>query len=222
MRKLNKRGRSRALSGVPFGARVEVRNNLILTARERGKIVARREGHNIWLNLGREYLAQLIGYNTFVPSATPIRNDRIQYMALGIGGTRQLALSTANSPPLSAAYAGSNAQTDTDPTLTKLERPVRISGGSSAYPGLAGDVWLGQIQAPPTYTIATAATFSRLFSQTDISYNPFLTVPLSEVMLYTAAANPAVYNNTGIAYDTFDTISKTDAFDLEIDWTVNF
>ena len=95
-------GRPRSLRSAKGGRRfvetVEVRNNLVLTARERGKIVARREGHNIWLNLGREYLASLIDYISFSP-LTPERNDRIQYMGVGIGGTRQLALGVANSPP---------------------------------------------------------------------------------------------------------------------------
>jgi hypothetical protein len=211
----------RMLSGLRRGATVEVRNNLVLVARERGKIVARREGHNIWLNLGREYLASLLDYVSFGPD-TPERNDRIKYMGLGIGGTRQLALTTANTPPLSTAYPGSNAQTDTDPTVTTLERPVRISGSSNPYPGLGGDVWLGQVQAPGVHATATEVTFSRLFGQTDVSYSPFLTVPLSEIMLYTSAASPGVFNNTGVAYDTFDTISKTNAFDFEVAWTVRF
>jgi hypothetical protein len=55
-----------------------------------------------------------------------------------------------------------------------------------------------------------------------VSYTPFLTVPLSEIGLFTNAANPNIYNNGPVAYDTFDTISKTSAFNLEVDWTVRF
>ena len=201
--------------------RVEVRNNLKLIARERGKIVARRDGHNIWLNLGSEYLASLVAYASFGPDV-PERNDRIKYMGLGIGGTRQVALGVANSPPCSVSYPGSNAQTDTNPALTTLERPVRISGGSSTYPGLGGDVWLGRVTAPAGHVVTTQVTFSRLFSLTEVSYGSFLSVPLSEIGLFTDAAIPAVYNNTCIAYDTFDSISKTNAFDLEVEWTVRF
>jgi hypothetical protein len=200
---------------------VEVRNNLHIIARERGKIVARRDGHNIWLNLGREYLASLIAYASFGPD-TPERNDRIKYMELGIGGTRQLALGTANAAPLVTAYPGPNTQTDTDPTIVMLERPVRISGSADPYPGQALDVWLGQIQAPSVHSTATEVTFSRLFGQLDVSYNPFLTVPLSEIGLFTAASNYNVYNSNSVAYDTFDTISKTNAFTLEVSWTVRF
>jgi hypothetical protein len=143
-------------------------------------------------------------------------------MGVGIGGNQQIALSTVNSPPLVTAYPGTNAQTDTDPTVTALERPVRISGGSLPYPGSVGDVWLGQVQAPATHITATQVTFSHLFGELDVSYNPFLVVPLSEIMLFTYAAAPNVYNNTGVAYDTFPSISKTNAFSLEVDWSVLF
>ncbi len=207
---------------------IQVRSNLILTVRERGKLVRRVRGHNIWLNLGREYLASLLCYASYTgtfPTAVgvPERNDRIQYMGLGIGGNRQLSPSVANSPPLTPAYAGTNVQTDTDPTVTVLERPVRVSGASDSYPySDPSNIWLGQVQAPVLHTTATQSTFSRLFSTTDVSYTPFLSVPLSEIALFTASAVPSVYNNNPVAYDTFDTISKTNAFALEIDWTIRF
>lgn len=202
-------------------ATVETKTNLSIVARERGKIVARREGHNIWLDLGREYLASLIAYSSFSP-LTPERNDRVRYMGLGIGGSRQVAPGVANTTPIITAYPGSNAQTDTDPTVVRLERPVRVTGGSTAYPGVISDLWLGQIQAPAVHATPTQVTFQRLFTILEVSYLPFQSVPLSEVMLYTHAANPNVYNNTGVAYDTFDTLSKTDAFELEISWTISF
>lgn len=196
---------------------IEVKQNLKITARERGKIVARREGHNIFLNLGREWIARLIAYSLLSP-LTPEEDDRVRYMGFGIGGTRQLAPATANSSPLVDAYPGTNSQTDTVATVTHLERPVRISGSSVAYPGLAGDVWVGQIQ-PATHALPTETTFTRLFTQEEVSYSPFLSVPLSEIMLFTNAADPENYLNTGIAYDTFDTLSKTVAFELQVEWT---
>lgn len=200
---------------------IEVRSNLILTFRERGKIVARREGHNIWVNLGREYLASLIAYSSFSPVARENDNG-LRYMGLGIGGTQQLALSTANSSPVGDAYAGTNAQTDTVPTVTRLERPVRVSGSGDPYPGQFADVWLGQVQAPAEHPTATQTVLRRLFIELEVSYSPFLSVPLSEAGLFSGGANPNVFNNTLVAYDTFDTVSKTAAFDAEIEWTIRF
>ena len=205
-------------------ATVEIKNNLRITARERGKIVQRRDGHNIWVDLGREYLAALIALTSYGPDV-PERNDRIKYIGFGIGGTRQVAPGVANTAPMSVAYPGTNLQTDTDPSVTTLERPVRVSGSTTAPsdPYNPADVWLGTIQAPPIHNTPTQVTFRRLFLQTEISYSTFATVPLSEVMLFTSAANPVgVPLNTGVAYDTFDTISKTGALELEVEWTVRF
>jgi hypothetical protein len=198
---------------------IEVRQNLIITARERGKIVERREGHNIWLNLGREYLASLISYLSFSPD-TPERDDRIKYMGFGIGGVRQLV--TPVPAPVDTAYPGTNVQTDTDPSVTTLERPVRVTGGSTVTPGAAGDEWIGLIQAPAVHSLPTEVTFKRLFGQLEISYVPFLSVPLSEIGLLTAAADPENFANNLVAYDTFDTVSKTSAFELEVEWTIRF
>jgi hypothetical protein len=201
-------------------ATIEVKSNLILTMRERGKLRGRRKGHNIFLNLGREWLTQLIAYQSFSP-ITPFTDYRIRYMGLGIGGNRQLAPATANAPPLLTAYPGTNVQIDTDPDVTRLERPVRVLGSSTDYPAyLSTDTWLGQVQAPALFLSAREVTFTRVFTQVEVSYTPYLTVPLSEVMLYTSAAATNVYNNTGVAYDVFDTLSKTDAFELEIAWTL--
>jgi len=213
---------------------IQVRSNLNLTLRERGKIKSRRSGHNIFLNLGREWLPKLVGYSVLPAGApppplpvTPEEDARIRYMGVGIGGVRQLQLGVANAPPMSVHYPGTNARTDTDPTVIQLERPVRLSsvGAPIPPPYAASDVWLGQVQAPTTHPIPTSVTFKRVFTELEISYGPFLTVPLAEVMLFLHSPNPTYIhlpNNTGIAYDTFDTLSKTNAFALEIDWTLRF
>lgn len=200
---------------------IEVKQNVKLTLRERGKIVARREGHNIFVDLGREWLSELIAYASYSPDVT-IRDDRVKYMGVGIGGTRQLQASVANSPPISPPYSGTNIQEDTDVTVTTLERPVRLSGSFANYPGVVGDIWIGVLASADPNTVPTQVTFKRIFSQTEISYGPFVSVPMSEVGLFTAAADPGNYQNTLIAYDTFDTLSKTTAFDLEVEWTIKF
>ena len=158
---------------------IEVKQNIEIIARERGKIVARREGHNIWLNTGRGYLADLISLISYNPD-NPLQDNRIKYMGLGIGGAQQLAVNAVANPPLSTGYPGPNAQTDVDPDLIRLERPVRISGGSLTYPGNIGvDVWLGQVVAPPDQPTSTEVKFARTFILDEISYAPYLSVPLS-------------------------------------------
>jgi len=200
---------------------IPVKQNLTLKMRERGKLMQIREGHNIWLDLGREYLAELIAFASYSPDV-PFRNDRIRYMGLGIGGNTQIAPGRANAAPISPPYTGLNTQTDDDRTVAVLERPVRVTGSASNYPGLAGDAWLGQIGSADPLTVKNECTFRRVFTELDCSYGQFISVPLSEIGLFTSAADPNNYQNTAVAYDTFDTLSKTAAFELEVIWTIRF
>jgi hypothetical protein len=64
---------------------VEVQGWVKLLMRERGKIVpgSHREGHNIWTNTGREYLALLMSIAS-APS-TGFRSDKIAYIGVGTG-----------------------------------------------------------------------------------------------------------------------------------------
>jgi hypothetical protein len=215
-----------------FSDRIEVKSNLCLTLRERGKIRAQRRGHNIWVNLGREWMSTLVDYTSLPapPAVLPVTTEedrRIRYRGLGIGGNRQLNLTIANTAPMSTHYPGTNNQTDTDPTVTALERPVRLSsvGAPLTPPYSASDVWLGQVVAPAVHNTATSVTFTRLFTQSEISYGPFLSVPLSEIGLFLHNSSSTYINlpnNTFVAYDTFDTLLKTNAFSLEVDWTLRF
>lgn len=200
---------------------IEVKYNLRIVARERGKIVDRRETHNIFVDLGREWISKLIAYTSFSPD-TPERSDRVKYMGFGIGGTRQSAVNQVATTPISPPYIGSNLQTDTDRSVASLERPVRVSGSGTNYPGVSGDVWLGLIQAPAGHPTATRTEFRRVFTQVEVSYPPFISVPLSEIGLFTSDANPEGYKNNLVAYDTFDTLTKTSAIQLEVVWTFVF
>lgn len=200
---------------------LEVKSNLLLTMRERGKIVARREGHNIWVSLGSEYLAERISLQSYDPDV-PYNNYHLKYMGLGIGGTAQKALDTANNPPISGPYVGTNDQVDTDLTVTTIERPVRVSGSESAYPGVAGDAWVGLIGSSDPNTVPTQTTLRRTFTQSEINYGSFVSVPLSEIGLFLSSADPENYQNLLVAYHTFDTLMKTAAFSLEVIWTIRF
>lgn len=213
-----------------FTEDIQITQNVRIVVRERGKIVTTRNVHNVFVDLGREWLVKLMSYKSFSPDV-PQRDDRVRYMGFGIGGNRQLSLLTANSSPLggpgdpyaanSASGIGANNQSGIDNTITALERPVRISGSSAGYPGVSGDIWLGTIQAPAVHNTATSVTYTRVFTSLELSYLPFATVPLSEVGLYTSTADPGFYLSPLVAYNTFDTISKTSAINIEVDWTFN-
>lgn len=221
-----------------FQEKIEVKSNLIITARERGKLVARREGHNIWVNLGREFIAYSLGYSSYLPSGegVPERTDRIRYMGLGIGGNRQNTPAIANSAPVVGHYPGTNSFTDTDPTRSTLERPVRVSWGNqppTAPPyDPSVDQWYGQV-APLVGTAGHPTPYSTRFVRVFLSYEVngidsfYPVVPVSEIGLFTSNIVPSrpssssVPTNTYVAYDTFDAIPKTIGVDLQFDWTLN-
>jgi hypothetical protein len=198
--------------------------NLTIEALEGDRVVDRREVHNIFLAAGRTWLKNLVHYTSFSP-LTPAEDRRIRYMGVGIGGTAQNALGVVNSSPLSDAYPGTNLQTDTDTEVLALERPVRISGGATAYPGSGSDVWLAQVGAPPDTSDAYSVVFSCLLTPPQVAYGSFLVVPVSEVGLFLhspSAGYVNVYNNQPIAYDTFPSISLTQAMSgLRFKWALH-
>lgn len=194
--------------------------NVHVTLREKphGRIVESRKGHNIFLNYGREWLSELTSLNT---ASTPFRSDRIRYMALGIGGTSQL-LSVATIQALYTGWAGytTPTQTDTDPAVTGLEYPVEI---------LSSDYY-DDVSQPATFPAAGIARYTAIAGYNEISYPGGPTsVPLSEIGLFTEgvsdqsiAPTEAPPERYMVAYNTFDTLSKTPSYVLQIDWELRY
>jgi hypothetical protein len=209
---------------------IEVKSNMKLTARERGKIVARREGHNIFLNVGREWLSKLCSY-AVLPSVgvAPTHPDnaaeyhRIRYIGFGIGGNRQIApASLFTNPPLDA-FSATFTQGDDDLTVYRLETPVPITTTVGAPP--YDQQWLGQVVAPPTYPNVGHVRYSRLFTELELTFGSYALMPLSEIGLFTNAHRydeEPTTSGSMVAYDTFNTLSKTNAIAIEIEWTLRF
>ena len=227
--------------GFGFFDRIEVKQNIKLTARERGKIVAVREDHNIFLDVGREWLAKFIGlavmppYSTFATPADYNNPHRFpRYMGFGIGGNKQAYPKGAfNVAPLNLYDTGGIwpppfTQTDTNPVVFALESPVIVEMNGHLVPE-AGCKWLAQI-ALPTFPGGSPGEimFTRIFMPAELSDPPFDVVPLSEIGLFVDEP-PATYPFTKptapgsmIAYNTFSTLSKTNAIAIQVDWTFRF
>lgn len=190
---------------------IQAKSNIEIILRERGKVVDRRETHNIFPTIGEEWLANLIcGDST----------DKIKYIGFGIGGSRQNN-SMVDAPPLSLSYPtiGARSQTDIDMGVTALERPVCIS--SASLPITPGDdIWLKEVTY--THPAANKTRFVCVLTELELSFAPFVIVPASEAGLFTADKSPLIRTNVLVAYDTFDPIPKTTAMELEIRWVVTF
>ena len=219
---------------------IEVNCNVFITARERGKKVPSlcRAVHNVWTNLGRRYLAEVISPadNTFTAhyGDNPIRV--VRYIGVGVGGNKQRANLPSDFPAVNDHYPGQNTFTESL-GVQYLERPVKVSG----TPGRSGTtgVWMKNVIAPPSFE-TTGVTFSSVFAEPDLHLlGAYPSVPLSEIGLFLSSYNaelpwddvyiisPPDYINVAtrprvVAYATFDTLCKTPSVALEFSWIITF
>lgn len=204
--------------------RLELRWNIEIDLIERGKRKRwHQRTHNIVVNSGRQFILETITPQTLGPSSFTRHQDQVvRYIGFGIGGTKQnssAAFSSPYSDAYPAGYGGTNAQTDSDVTVSILERPVQVTNAP---------LWMREISTPGTFPTATSTRFIAVFSDSDIAFGSFTSVPLSEIALFKGSADTSLpngsagsYPGTGghmIAYDTFDTISKTGNFSIEVRW----
>jgi hypothetical protein len=183
---------------------IEVKGWVNLCLRERGKIVpgSRRDGHNIWTNTGREYLALLMSLSD---GSNAFRKDAIGFIGVGIGAqTEDVNVLNLVNP---VAYAPSTflAPLDIPPSfpLTPTRTTVRYKriftedeitlSPSTVNISEMGLFTNGSPIAVPAYGFGTRdLTFANRMSQA-----------------------PA-------AYKTFEPVPKTNALQLEISWEIRF
>lgn len=218
--------------------------NISITVRERGKRVPQhcRDDHNLWVDLGREYLPRVISPNTgFTDHYAESSGMRefVRFMGVGIGGESQrhpeayISPLKDDYPPATGVAPGGwgNKQSDEDLTVTVLERPVKINPTTP--------IWLDNVVTPVTYlNSGRTVRYDHLFDETVInSVGPYTVVPLSEIGLFLCTkdkdaanvydlSNPPSYVGAGrqtlLAYNTFEPIPKTVSFSLEVRWELRF
>jgi len=230
----DERGNSR-FNGPP----IHIYQNVDITLREKpnGRVVERRKKHNIFVDYGREWISELVALNV---GDAAFRSDRVKYMAFGIGGTRQRVDSATLRSTGAGGYgytgfpndwtapsgtggagSGDPAQTDIDPAVTGLEYPVEVTLSN----------YYDSISQPATFPTPGIVRFTAVLGYAEISFSSYSSVPLSEVGLFTQSALlnglsdaplPAPPTRFMIAYNTFDTLHKTSAYVLQVDWELRF
>ena len=209
-------------------------NNVFIEHRRGGVLVEIREMHNVWTYFGKQYLSQLVSYQAIdsIGGDVPQTSYRVRYLGLGIGGCE--AASVAYESAFLSAYppgedpnatAGNvyNKIDPTSPVISTLERPVRVSGGATPYPGSAGDVWLF---GPPNFSAHYRDTNSVTFETTvdcttgALVYGTFSFMPISEAGLFHAGASPGTAYNSAIAYINFATITLRSDSVIKFYWTM--
>lgn len=217
--------------------------NVFIDVHKNGALVDHREGHNIWVDAGCTYLANLVSLSSYDPDVV-IEERRIQCMQFGIGSDQQIYPEIADAPPLSVSYPsgsdptggnGHNYKRDyiIQPPVTTLERPVRISGGAVAYPGEEGDLWYFSGDNPPDFiTVGAPANGEVTFRSVidtgagQIVYDSFTQMPLSEVGLFLSGVDendpyPAEPTYL-VAYWSFYPILLVPGITLDVTWKVGF
>lgn len=207
--------------------------NVAIGIYEDGKLVDRRLSHNVVTNVGRNWLAMLVGsddYNTDPPS--PHVTSKIGYIGFGCGGALQT----------STLFATGQAELI---TVTALQDPVplQIVGSERLY--------LKQVDNQSNNSIYFPGDFRTRFiadiSETELSFAGNVTrvsnvdvgtsVPISEAGLYltdakatfthdaatsiSGEADPAQPNNL-VAYNIFDPIAVTPNVILRVEWELRF
>jgi hypothetical protein len=162
-------------------------------------------------------------------------------MGLGIGGVLQTD-PRVSSAPLSVDYPTGFGPNHTNGhrydkqypikpgyVVSTLERPVRITGGATAYPGAPGDRWLTDHTDATRFQVmhrtTTSATFRGFFDCTagELVYAPFTVMVPSEVGLFTSAADELGNPYCELfAYYNFATIELGATSQLEVYWRVEF
>lgn len=224
-------------------ADIEIRSNVVVTLRERGKLVGRHHSHNIFLDQGRDWLSKMIGAKTYPDppegdvdmGGTAYAVDgmiyKVRYIGVGIGGSKQNYY-----PPGEPTKLGPGSQTESDPSVTGLERPIEVTAGvwmKQVLPQVATDLLSfpskGKIVFRVIYDM-TEINFAEVFDSAPADWGTMssIKVPISEFALYTSQANPGLSNggtppdNGCIAYNTDDTRIVTPNMMLEVDWTFTF
>lgn len=175
--------------------------------REDGVIVpgSERLGHNVLVNNGRDWLAELvswayIGDATIIPPDPPdsdIANTNRRIRWIGVGDSQHL---------------------ETEAVVT-LANAVTITTGPNVY--------LAVVDAPPTFLSPVWVKFARTLSTTEVSHSG--PVIITEAGLYADQSISSVWSldensalNPVVAYKAFDGLVKSPGFTLDLEWSFRF
>jgi hypothetical protein len=192
-----------------------VRNNVTIKIFEHGELVEVRHGHNVWVDGGRMWLANMVGYTSHDPDV-PEATTRVRYFGMGIGSLQQSLMGLVSNPPYSTTYPGTNLQKASSPWgITALERPVKVN----ATDWLVDDPKLFFTHLSP-YDMTVHAVVDG--SAGDVVFGAFTQMPISEVGLFLSDATITSSSNPVVAYHSFATILLNVNVRLEFIWSVRF
>ena len=188
---------------------IDLRANLEILVRERGKLKEHRLYHNIFPYVGLTWLSHLISGDL---------SNYLSKTGAGIGGYKQSNPIADVSPLTVYPTIGARSQTDTDMNVVWLERPVAIS--SASYPISQGDdVWL-KATTSTDYVAVNKTRLIFIFTEAEVSFSDFDIVPITELGLFTSDQDVLQRTNQLVAYKCFEPLNKTTVMEIEVRWTI--
>ncbi len=169
--------------------------NVFITVREGGKVISKKEGHNVWTNTGREYSCLVKSLDNLGRS---FRDDKIAY--IGVGGGTQVESPSVVALVDPLAHSAGQFLRPIDNTLTvfpdngsRLSIRYSVIFGPDDFPSDS----VTYISECGLFTNGNAVTFR---------------ANQREVGLHVAREQAPV------AYHTFEPIPKTSNIEIEIMW----
>ena len=187
---------------------LEVSCNFFLEARQNGKLITTREGHNVFTDTGANWLSRLCAWSTIGATDIPFTNRRVRWVGLGTGTQSEVASVTSLATPAQVTqgiYLG-EIQSTTTPTTRSVEfvREFGTSEVSIASLGL-NVVSISEaglfVDVQPASTSTGVDDSRAAGSSTDTTLNPSFSL------------------NAPVAYKTFQPLNKTQDFSFTVRWT---
>jgi hypothetical protein len=199
---------------------IHVEVNFFATLRDlRGRVIDRRERHNVFTDVGRDWLAHLVAWEALGDPDTPKTNARVRWMALGTGLTQ---LEQAS--------------------VIQLEVPTRVDDAGNYLVALQSSEFI----APASPSDRPTMRFKKEFSGLEVTTETNPVVALSEAGLFVdvfkadappvgiggaddvpasglnTILDPTFATNRPVAYARFEPLTKTQDFIFEILWDFRF
>lgn len=190
---------------------IEVISNFRLQAYERGKKVpgTLREGHNVFTDVGSDWLASLVAWFSLGGAGdVAYTNRRVRWMALGTGAQAETPGVTSLAAPTlvtTGRYLGA-IQTTLKPTSTSMQWIKEFGQG--------------EVSLPPTLPIVgvtEAGLFVDVFPVSTGGGHDDGAVGAGDTTL-----DPTASNNPLVAYHTFEVVNKIVDFAFRVEWTFTF
>ena len=192
---------------------IEIESNVSLLMRHGGKIVpgSRREGHNVFTVTGRNLLSKLISWQTISGIDIPHTNRRVRWIGMGSGSQLEVSTVSALGVPLLA-------------TPTNYLAPIQgVEFPTSTSVRFINEFSLNDITVTGApISVSEAGLFADVNPAQAGNANDGAEDLPHDVGVVDTVLNPGVSINPPVAYKSFEGLTKTVDFTLEVRWDFRF